>query len=64
LEQYYRLNGAVYLCDIERLKEERSFFLKNNCIAYKMEQINSVDIDTEMDFNLAELYLSGKFQRS
>ncbi len=58
LKQYYQLNGAIYLCDIKRLEKEKSFFLKDNCIAYKMKQVESVDIDNEIDFKLSELYLS------
>ena len=26
LEQYYRLNGAIYLCNIKRLLNEKTFF--------------------------------------
>jgi CMP-N,N'-diacetyllegionaminic acid synthase len=58
LEQYYRLNGAVYLCSVERLKEEKNFFLQNKCKAYKMNRENSIDIDTNIDFMLAEVIIS------
>jgi pseudaminic acid cytidylyltransferase len=58
LEKYYRLNGAIYLCSVEKLKKEATFFIKNNCIAYKMEQKNSIDIDTKLDFDLAELCIN------
>jgi CMP-N,N'-diacetyllegionaminic acid synthase len=50
LEKFYRLNGAIYLCNIRSLKLENTFFLKKNCIAYKMEQDKSVDIDSRIDF--------------
>jgi CMP-N-acetylneuraminic acid synthetase len=53
IEQYYRLNGAIYLCSVERLQEEKNFFLKNKCIAYKMKQSRSIDIDTQFDFDMA-----------
>ena len=58
LEQYYRLNGAIYLCSINSLKKENAFFLKSNCLAYKMEQEQSVDIDTKVDFMLAEILVA------
>jgi CMP-N,N'-diacetyllegionaminic acid synthase len=58
LEQYYRLNGAIYLCCINSLKKESTFFLKSNCLAYKMEQEQSVDIDTKVDFMLAEILVA------
>ena len=50
LEKYYRLNGSIYLCNVQKLKKEKSFFLKDNCIAYKMKQEQSVDIDSKYDF--------------
>lgn len=59
LEDYYRLNGAIYVCKTDRLLETGSFFLKNNVYAYKMPSGCSVDIDTLMDFKWAE-FLFGK----
>jgi len=57
LEKYYRLNGAVYICKTEKLLEEKSFFLKENICAYKMNKKNSIDIDDEIDFKMAELLM-------
>ena len=56
-EQYYRINGAIYLCDINRLKKEMTFFLSSGCTAYKMDLKHSVDIDNKFDFNLASFML-------
>lgn len=53
LEKYYRINGAIYICKTERLLEEKSFFLKNNIFAYKMDRKSSIDIDEEFDFEIA-----------
>ncbi len=53
LDQYYRLNGAIYLCNISKLKKEKTFFLKNNSKAYKMKREQSVDIDNKIDLQLA-----------
>ena len=58
LEQYYRLNGAIYLCNAEKLKEEKAFFLKNRCSAYKMNREISVDIDSRMDFLYASVCIN------
>lgn len=57
LEKYYRLNGAIYICKTEKLLEEKSFFLKENIFAYVMDRKSSVDIDEEMDFNMAEVLI-------
>jgi CMP-N-acetylneuraminic acid synthetase len=56
IDEYYRLNGAIYLCSVERLQKEKTFFLKDNCVAYKMKQEQSIDIDSEIDFLLAKYY--------
>ena len=59
LEVYYRLNGAIYICKTDKLLEEKSFFLKENIFAYKMDRKSSVDIDEEIDFKMAALLLKG-----
>ncbi|WP_333614600.1 acylneuraminate cytidylyltransferase family protein [Psychrobacter sp.] len=60
LETYFRLNGAIYICKTEELLYTGSVFLKNNCYAYQMNNIDSVDIDTEMDFKWAEFLYGTK----
>lgn len=55
LEKYYRINGAIYICKTDRFLEEKSFFLKKNIFAYKMDRDSSVDIDEEIDFKVAEV---------
>ena len=57
LEKYYRLNGAIYICKIDRLLEEKTFFIKDNIFAYVMDRKSSVDIDDEIDFELAKILL-------
>jgi CMP-N,N'-diacetyllegionaminic acid synthase len=49
LEKYYRLNGAIYICQSKKLLEEKSF-------AYIMDKRNSIDIDEEIDFKMAEFF--------
>ena len=59
LPVYYRINGAMYIRRINydnnqiKLEKEPEF-------AYIMSRDKSIDIDTEMDFIIAELYLSRK----
>jgi len=57
LDRYYRLNGAIYICDTQKLLAENSFFLKRNVFAYKMKKEHSIDIDEEFDFKIAKAYL-------
>ena len=53
LEQYYQINGAIYICDLDKLLEEKSLFLEENIFAYKMDREHSIDIDEEIDFKIA-----------
>ena len=62
LEKYYRLNGAIYICKTEKLLENRGFFIKENIFAYIMEQENSVDIDTKLDFEIVRTILGEKLK--
>lgn len=57
IEKYYRINGAIYICDTKKMLEEKRFLLRNNTFAYKMSRENSIDIDEKIDFRLAEMYL-------
>lgn len=54
LEKYYRLNGAIYICETEKLLLNKSFFLKQGIFAYNMEKIDSIDVDDLLDFKVAE----------
>jgi len=60
LEKYYRLNGAIYICKMERLLEEKGFFLEDNIFAYVMDRESSVDIDEAIDFKLAQSIIKDK----
>ena len=56
--KYYRLNGAIYIVNIKRFKEEKNLYQKGS-FAYIMSQERSVDIDTEIDFKLASVIFGG-----
>jgi len=58
LETYYRLNGAIYVINIQKLLEKKSFFLEENIYAYVMDQKKSIDIDTRLDFEIAGYLLA------
>jgi CMP-N-acetylneuraminic acid synthetase len=59
LEKFYRLNGAIYLCNSKRLMQEKTFFLKDDIYAFKMSREVSIDIDTGIDLDLARLIKNG-----
>lgn len=52
-EKYYRLNGAIYIAKVENFEAEKNFMGKGS-IAYIMNQADSVDIDSALDFLFAE----------
>lgn len=54
LDQYFRLNGAIYICKIERFLKEKTLFFEDNIFAYKMSRYHSVDIDEEIDLIYAD----------
>jgi CMP-N,N'-diacetyllegionaminic acid synthase len=58
LDQYYRLNGAIYLCLTRRLSEEKTLLIKDKIVAYRMPQEQSVDIDSKVDLCLASCLIS------
>lgn len=49
LPKVYTLNGAVYVAQVEKLKETRNFITAGT-VAYKMPEERSIDIDMERDF--------------
>ena len=62
LEKFYRLNGAIYISKVDVLKEKKSFYGKHS-YAYIMEQRESIDIDSELDFEYVE-FLVNKFYKN
>lgn len=57
---YYRLNGAIYLCKVERVLSEKKLLIDDRIYAYIMSQEDSIDIDTPLDFLFAQLILQQK----
>jgi len=52
----WEYNGAIYIIDIQSLKKQNSLNF-NKVIKYEMDERSSVDIDTEMDWMIAEYIL-------
>lgn len=57
LPEYYRINGALYICQTERFLQEKKFIFNSKSFAFKMSQLHSIDIDTKLDFLIAESIL-------
>ena len=60
LDKFYRLNGGIYICKIDELLKQKSFFLRNKIFAYKMDRESSVDVDEEIDFKIAQTFMTNK----
>jgi len=56
---FYEYNGAIYVINVQQLKLHSLSGL-NKIRKYVMDEISSVDIDTELDFRIADLYLKSK----
>lgn len=55
---YYRINGAIYMIERRFLQQDHKIYRKG-CYAYIMSRERSVDIDTQLDFRVAEFLLGG-----
>ena len=53
---YYRLNGAIYMGKTGSFIKNKSFLGKNS-VAYIMNQEDSVDIDSLLDFKVAKVIM-------
>lgn len=56
IDNYYKLNGAIYISYISYFKKNRGFY-GNRTYAYIMPKVNSVDIDDIIDFRFAEFLI-------
>lgn len=56
LPVYYRLNGAIYLSEVNEFKNKGSF-LGEKTVAYIMPRERSIDIDDDLDFKFAEMMM-------
>ena len=53
---FYRLNGAIYLAYCNYIKERKSFFGEKT-FSYIMPRERAIDIDNEIDFELAQILM-------
>lgn len=59
LPTYYRINGALYIWKVKALINHVDIYA-DHCYAYLMPKERSIDIDTELDFRMAEFLLNYK----
>jgi len=57
LDEYYRLNGAIYCFTIDSLVENNGVSYSVNTFSYCMDNESSVDIDSKLDFEFAAFIL-------
>ena len=57
LEQYFRLNGAIYIYNAAELSKLGVLEYGKSSYAYVMDRTSSIDIDDYMDFKMAKFFL-------
>ncbi len=58
VEKLYRANGAVYTMRRETLMDDNKITDTQDCISVLMPRERSIDIDTQADFDMAEMLLT------
>ncbi|TBW56703.1 acylneuraminate cytidylyltransferase family protein [Marinobacter halodurans] len=62
-EVYYRINGAIYFCKTETAKRLETLYSRSvKSRAYVMDPVSSIDVDTMLDFCLAETVIKNKLK--
>ncbi|MBB6714603.1 cytidylyltransferase domain-containing protein [Clostridium gasigenes] len=56
LDTYYRINGAIYIIETNEYLINKNFYGERSR-AYIMDNKDSIDIDNDLDFKIAELLL-------
>jgi len=60
LPTYYRLNGAIYLFEKYFVGKMSDLYNSDGVFAFKMESEASIDVDTQIEFQLAEMIMNSK----
>ena len=53
----YRLNGALYLHDVQKYRSTQNPISSSGTFAYLMDKVSSIDIDDMFDFQIAEFFI-------
>lgn len=54
LDKFYRINGSIYIMEVDEFYKTKNFYGEKS-IAYIMDNMSSIDIDNEMDFEIAKV---------
>ena len=57
LPTYYKINGAIYVAEIDYLLKNKSFF-GDKSKAYIMPKNKSIDIDNKLDFEICKIIMN------
>ncbi len=57
LEEFYRLNGALYFFNVDKLKALGEICYTSESFSYVMNNHVSFDIDNKLDFELVEFFM-------
>lgn len=63
IKSWYRINGAIYIIDIEVFQRCKSF-IPAGSLAFRMPRVRSFDIDTQLDFDLAQFVMQSSHNPS
>lgn len=56
-QKLFHLNGAIFVMRTSQFKKFQKVYYEGDAIGYEMSGEDSLDIDTELDFKIAELIL-------
>lgn len=56
----YEINGAMYCVKVEKLVEQRTFIPEKCCYVVCPDKIENIDIDTQEDWELAEMLMGAR----
>jgi len=56
-DKRYCLNGAIYITSVDRMLKEKSHVYGSSMFAYIMERRDSIDIDSALDFEMADFFM-------
>ncbi len=64
LPSYYRLNGAIYAFDAKQFMQNERIQYTSKSFSYVMDNHVSLDIDNQIDFDMAEFFMHKANQNS